>query len=249
MHEKERAVEREQWRQEQHVKRAEEEKIRKQKAAQALLEAEELKKKKAEEAERKEYMANLHAAAVKTMVREKKENVEHQEKVDIRAATDTAQRDERLLDEDTRRSLNHLDAEKMRRAGQAHLEADRRKKEIEDRSRFEKIDVEKEGREREAEASHQADRMKAEEMITAARREASQKKAQIERKHAADLSTCDEDLQHQLFVIDEETKRLKDEIVRNAGNKKILIARQEERKKHEATQKKENFEKWLKDGE
>ena len=50
-----------------------------------------------------------------------------------------------------------------------------------------------------------------------------------------------------ILDVDQETEKLKSEVTRNAGAKKLLIQSRENQKKKEAERRTENFEKWLKD--
>jgi hypothetical protein len=63
-----------------------------------------------------------------------------------------------------------------------------------------------------------------------------------------ELLALEEEIQSKTFMINQETKRLKDEVIAHAGQKKQKIAREETAKENEAEQRKENFEKWLREG-
>lgn len=63
-----------------------------------------------------------------------------------------------------------------------------------------------------------------------------------------DLLLLEETMQTQIFSAQEEAKHLKDEILKNAAARKALAERQEHRKEQEIERRKENFEKWLKEG-
>ncbi len=242
-----RSSEREGWRKEQHVKRDEEERRRKLEEEQKLLAAEEQKKREAAEAERKEYMANLHKMAVAHKIRDKREAIEDQAEVEKKSAADIADRNERQLDEETQRTLHHLESEKQRKLTQVRVDDDRRRKVIEEKARFAVIDAHNEWKKSDDAARHMQDRAGAGDMISAARFKESQEKSRIENERKRDLLTLDEETASRLFTIEQESKHLKEEILKNAGTKKLLIERQEDKKKQEAERRKENFEKWLKE--
>lgn len=244
---KARAEEREEWRQAQHVKREEEEKLRKEKEAAKLQEDEAQKRLEAAEAERKEYLANLHRVATAHKIRDKRELVENQAEEQAKAIGDSADRNRRLLDEETERSLHHLDAERQRKISQVRVDDERRRKIVEERARTLVQEAHNTWKKTDETARHMKDRMGAGDTISAARFQENQAKMRIENERKRDLLLLDEQLDAKLFAIDQETKRLKDEIVKNAGTKKVLIERQEDKKKQEVERRKDNFEKWLKD--
>ncbi len=242
-----RAEGREEWRQELHAKHAEEEKWRKEKEAAALLLAEEQKKRDAAQAERMEYMKNLHKVAVAHHIRDKRLAIEDEAAREVKSAGDVAERAEHQTDEDTARALNHLDAEKQRKIAQIHVEEGRRKKEIEEKARFAAMDCHAAWKEADSAARHLKNYLEAGKAISAAHLEESQTKMRIESERRRGLSALDEETRTKLLNIDQETKHLKDEVLKNASTKKLLIEKQEDRKKQEAERRKDNFEKWLKD--
>lgn len=243
-----RAIEREEWRQEQHTKREEEEKKRKEAEVQKLMEADEQKRKDAAEAERKEYMMNLHKVATAHKIRDKRELIEDQTDEAIRHLSDAADRSERLLGEDTERSLHHLEAERQRKMSQVRVDDERRRKMVEERARAAVQEAHGEWKKTDDAARHMQNRTDAGQTISAARFQENQAKMRIENERKRDLLLLDEQLDAKLFAIDQETKRLKDEMLKNAGTKKVLIERQEDKKKQEVERRKDNFEKWLKEG-
>jgi hypothetical protein len=243
-----RGEEREEWRQDQHAKRAEDEKKRKALEAQQLLAAAEEKKRMAAEAERKGYMMNLHKVAIAHKIRDKRKAVEDEAQKEVKDATDSAERATHILDEETERSLNHLEADKQRRIGQIHSDTEHRSKAIEEKARLLNYEAEKDRRSAEEVARHLSDRAQAGEGINKARAEESQAKLRAESERRRDLSALEEQAANQIFTANEEAKHLKDEVLKNTGTKKLLILRQEGRKKQESEQRKENFEKWMKEG-
>ncbi len=78
--------------------------------------------------------------------------------------------------------------------------------------------------------------------------DAAQLRVDLRRAGMCSLTLTEAVAEATLFAIDEETKHLKDELVKNAGTKKLLIVKQEDKKIQEAERRKENFEKWLQQG-
>lgn len=242
-----RSEEREEWRQEQHTKREEEEEWRKEKEAERLRLLEEEKKKEEARAEQKAYLMNLHKVAIAHKIRDKRQAIEDEAVREIKVADDMADRHLHTLDEDTQRTLNHLESERQRKLTQTRVEDQRRRKDIEERARVAIAEAHNEWKKADSAARHMQDRMEAGDQISAARFAEGQAKMRIDGERRRDLLTLDEHTQATLFAIDAEAKHLKDEVIKNAGTKKMLIERQEDKKKQEAERRKENFEKWLKD--
>ncbi|UPA22593.1 hypothetical protein K8942_00035 [Candidatus Peribacteria bacterium] len=243
-----RSREREEWRQGQHTKREEEEQKRKQEAADALLAAEEQKKRDVAEAEKKEYLMNLHRVATAHKIRDKRELIENQAAEETDHIGDIADRNQRLLNEETERALHHLESEKQRKISQTRVDDGRRRKMAEEKTRTEISEAHNEWRKADEAARHMKDRTEAGEAISTARFKESQAKMRIESEHKRDILLLDEQLETKLFTIDQEHKHLKEEILKNAATKKLLIERQEDKKKQEVERRKDNFEKWLKEG-
>lgn len=239
--------ERELWRKEQHLKHEEAERKRKQEEAEALLIAEEQQKREAAEEQQKEYMMNLHKVSVAHKIRDKRESIEDEAERQKKAAGEMADRTERQLDEETQRALYHLEAEKQRKMAQIRLNDDRRRKAIEEKARFAMIDARSVWKKADNEARRMKDRAGAGETISTARFQENQEKARIDNERRRDLLTLDEETAARLFTIEQETKHLKDEILKNAATKKLLIERQEDKRVQEAERRKDNFEKWLKE--
>lgn len=244
---KARVEEREEWRQAQHVKREEEEKSRKEKEAAKLQEAEAQKRLEAAEAERKEYLMNLHRVATAHKIRDKRELIESQAEEQTKVIGESAERNRRQLDEETERSVHHLEAERQRKITQVRVDDERRRKMVEERARVLVQEARNEWKKTDEATRRMKDRAGAGDTISAARFQENQAKMRIENERKRDLLMLDEQLSTKLFAIDQETKRLKDEILKNTGTKKVLIERQEDKKKQEIERRKDNFEKWLKD--
>ncbi len=215
---KERSEHREDWRQEQHAARREEEKKRKEQEALRLLQEEERKKQEAKEAERKENMAKLHRQAVEHKIRDKRAAVQHDEEMHIKNAEVSAAKTTHTLDEDMKRNTEHIENERKRKINLLHADAERQRNHIEETTKHQILSADPD------------------------------QKSHFERVRQNAIIRLEEETSKKLFDIEQESKHLKDETIKNAANKKTLVLRDEDRKKREAVQRTENFEKWVQKG-
>ncbi len=192
---------------------------------QARLIAQQKKNEKLEE-EKKAYLADLHHTAVLKKVKAKKETMKREEDQSIKATEDSRDRSVHALDEETQRKLHAIDNDTRRKITDAQSHAVRRTQEIEERARLERSRI-----------SHAAPAM-----------EAAQTKMRIESERKRSIMSVEEQTNEQTVAINMESKRLKDEALREEQARKAHLQSQAERKKREAQHRRRSAEEWLDGG-
>lgn len=235
---KERGAEREEWRQEKHEK-AREAIAEEQKKQLELQRIEAQKAKVAEEQKKRdENLAMLHKKAVEKRAAMRIESAKVEEERQKKIATVYEARTTDSLDIETERDIDHLQKEARRKKEALQNDLIRTKEKAEETFKDAKNAAVRTG----AEALRKA---KTEEEKRAARVEESHALSLAEAAYRRALIDTDATVQQEQFDIDTETKRLTDEIRRNADAKKRLTARDAERKRTDAQARREGVEEWF----
>lgn len=233
-----RGEEREEWRQEQHATRLEDEEIRRKKELERIADEERKKKEAEAKAKRDEQMADLHRKAVEKRVKEKIEGAKTEEEKRKKDVTVYEDRQLHELDTETLRRIEHLERDGANRKRALQTQAEHTRSEAEEAYKEAKLHAEhemtQEMRDAETEEQKRGIRIKESQMIN---------EANEERRRA--LFNLDETLAQNVFDIDTETKRLIDEVKREADAKKTIAAREADRKRHDAQAQREGVEKWF----
>lgn len=235
---KERSEEREQWRQDRHAESREMQEKRRLAEIARVAEEERKEKLKKEQQLKDERMAELHRKAVEKRVAEKIEGAKVEEERRKKDATYYEERSLSTLDAEVKKNVEHVLRESAQRKHALQVAADRTRLEADEAYALAKRTAETQAssllRSAKTEQEKRDIRMGESHMLST---------ANAERRRA--LFALDETLAQKLFDIDTQTKRLIDEIKRDADAKKRLATRDADRKRMDAEAQREGVEKWF----
>lgn len=215
----ERGAEREEWRQDQHLKK--EELLADARKAAEEREREKEKKAKEEEEDKKrtEKMRDLHDRAVSQKVASRKLQAQHIEEDSVKHVDDALERDLRDVDHLMDRTLEHLTQDRRKKI--AVLEDDARRQSIAMAERYA-------AKKRDAEAAN-----------------AGAAVYQVTAEHKRALMTLQERTQEARAKIESEYVRLKDEAVAQAEQKKARLRGAADQRLREAKTRHQNADEWI----
>jgi hypothetical protein len=235
---KERSEEREDWRQSQHAQKRALEEDKRKKEVEKLKLAEDEKKKGDARKKQQDLMADLHKRAIEKRSKDKVERAKSEEDQQKKAVTKSEVSQKKELDEEAMRALEHIAREEKKKKEllQADLE---RKREA--------------GMEELQRAKHEAAKVLQEE-LRAARDEEQKRSARVHESQAFSKAqsdykratlTIDEWTAQKMFDIEIESRRLKDEVIRDMNIRKQRIDRDADRRRAEAEARREGVEEWV----
>lgn len=225
----ERAVEREEWRQEQHVKKAEEKKEKER--LQEERKREEIKKEEREAflAEQKKGTEMLHAATVEKKLAERKKTIEKEEMDSEKHAREIADREGRDADEELQRSLLAIERDARKKQQQFDATIDRRRKILEESYQHAK----------------QALVREEQHAVGPAKNAAGQQRMQLESEHKKQLMMLDKEVETNLLKAKQEREALQREAREASAKKHGKISLDHDRRVQESLRRRDTALEWI----